>query len=94
MRTRNIAIDFGSSRTKVSYFDDNEKKARLVELGREVRAVLPSLFYLPYEGDEEKILVGDDASDMVDKEPEGIIYGLKKEIHRPGKNDAVSVVSQ
>lgn len=77
-----IAIDFGTTRTKVGYFDSNRREPKLVELGRETRAIIPSIFYVPFKGDR---LVGDDAQDMLDQDPEGIIIGLKKEIHKLGK---------
>ena len=72
-----LAIDFGTSRTKVAYFDEASGKAQLVEIGREIRTVLPSVFYIPKEGQGER-LVGDDAQDMVDSDPEGIVLSLKK----------------
>lgn len=77
-----IAIDFGTTRTKVAYFDADQGKPVLIELGREVRAVLPSIFYIP-QGDGPR-QVGDDAQEMVDVDPEGIVIGLKREIHKPG----------
>lgn len=77
-----IAIDFGTTRTKVGYFDSNRREPKLVELGRETRAIIPSIFYVPFKGDR---LVGDDAQDMLDQDPGGIIIGLKKEIHKLGK---------
>lgn len=79
-----LAIDFGTTRTKVAFFDGREGRSRLIDLGREVRTVIPSLFYLPKEN-EGSILVGDDAYEMLEHDPEGIIIGLKKEIHRLGK---------
>jgi actin-like ATPase involved in cell morphogenesis/tetratricopeptide (TPR) repeat protein len=77
-----IAIDFGTTRTKVAYYDSDRREPRLVELGRRTLTIVPSIFYIPKEGDP---LVGDDAEDRLDSDPEGIIIGLKKEIHRPGE---------
>jgi hypothetical protein len=79
-----LAIDFGTSRTKVAYFDEASGRAQLVEIGREIRTVLPSVFYIPKEGQGER-LVGDDAQDMVDSDPEGIVLSLKKQLHKLGK---------
>lgn len=77
-----IAIDFGTTRTKVAYFDHDIREPRLIELGHEVRAVIPSIFYIPYKG---PILVGDDAQRMIDEDPAGVVVGLKKDIHKLGK---------
>ena len=79
-----IAIDFGTTRTKVACFNEQEQKPQLIELGRYNLQVVPSLFYVPCEGKGDR-LVGDDAQDMVDADPEGIVEGLKKEIHKLGK---------
>ena len=81
MEASGLAIDFGSTRTKVAYFDSRKNEAQLIELGQEIRTIIPSVFYIPKEGN---ISVGDDALMMVDHDPEGIVIGLKKEIHRPG----------
>lgn len=77
-----IAIDFGTTRTKVAFLDPESKEPRLIELGHEVRAIIPSLFYIPKGG---LPLVGDDAQAMVDEDPEGVVVGLKREIHKLGK---------
>lgn len=79
-----IAIDFGTTRTKVAHFDADRHEPRLIELGREIRAVIPSVFYLPREGEGDR-LVGDDAVERVDVDPEGIVVGLKREIHKLGR---------
>jgi molecular chaperone DnaK (HSP70) len=78
-----IAIDFGSANTKVAYFDTESGRARLLELGTRVRNVIPSLFYLPQDGDEPR--VGNDAEELLESDPEGIVSGLKKDIHKMGK---------
>lgn len=83
MEPLGLAIDFGSTRTKVAYFNSDKNEAQLIELGQEIRPIIPSVFYIPKEGGNPK--VGDDALMMVDHDPEGIVIGLKKEIHRPGK---------
>lgn len=77
-----IAIDFGTTRTKVAYFDAERGEPRLVELGRDIRAIVPSIFHVSSDGERR---VGDDAQDMLDTDPDGIIIGLKKEIHKLGK---------
>lgn len=77
-----IAIDFGTTRTKVGYFDSNRREPKLVELGRVTPAIIPSIFHISEEGDR---LVGDDAQEMLEEDPGGIVIGLKKEIHKLGK---------
>jgi len=82
-----LAIDFGTTRTKVAYWDQSSKQAQLVDIGVEVRSAMASAFYIPVEGTRD-IVVGDDALDMVHTDPAGVVIGLKKEIHRPGKKRA------
>lgn len=77
-----ICIDFGSSRTKVARINDSGSP-ELIGLGTDGRAVIPSVFYLPPDGGA--VLVGDDAEDMADNDPAGLVTGIKREIHRPGK---------
>lgn len=73
-----IGIDFGTTRTKLSKFDPSIGRAVLLELGHDVRTVIPSTFYIPREG---KVLVGDYAQDELENDPAGIVRGLKKELH-------------
>jgi len=84
MAAPTLAIDFGTTRTKVAFFDAASGRPRLIELGKEVRAVIPSVFYIPKEGDGER-RVGDDALERMDSDPAGIVISLKKEIHKLGK---------
>lgn len=77
-----IGIDFGSSRTKVARFNGSGT-AELIEVGSEVRAVIPSMFYLPKNGGT--ILVGDEAVRMADSDPTGLISDIKNDVQRPGK---------
>ena len=79
-----IAIDFGSTRTKVSYWHPETLQPTLVEIGREQNYILPSVFYVP-RLPKTKILVGEEALDQLDVDPKGIILGIKKEIHQIGK---------
>ena len=79
-----IAIDFGSTRTKVAYWHPETLQPTLVEIGKEQNYILPSVFYVP-KLPETKILVGEDALDQLDADPQGIILGIKKEIHQIGK---------
>ena len=77
-----LAIDFGSARTKVAYFCPDERIPKLIELGQEIRSVMPSVFYIPPSG---SVMVGDNAAQMADEDPVGIVVDIKREIHRPGK---------
>ena len=77
-----LAIDFGSSRTKIAYFCPKERKPKIIELGQEIRSVMPSVFYIPPSG---SVLVGDHAAQMADEDPAGIVVDIKREIHRPRK---------
>jgi tetratricopeptide (TPR) repeat protein len=74
-----IAIDFGTTRTKIARYDEQEKTPRLVNLGREQRWSIPCLFYIPKEGN---ILIGDDAQDALKHDPVGIVRGLKMDLHK------------
>ncbi|MDR2171463.1 MAG: ankyrin repeat domain-containing protein [Planctomycetaceae bacterium] len=87
-QTATLAIDFGTSRTKVAYFDENQNRPVLVEIGRNIRTMIPSAFYVPAPVDgkiiESEILVGDDAEDQLDDDPDGYVVAIKKEIHKTG----------
>jgi cell division ATPase FtsA len=77
-----LAIDFGSSRTKVAYFCPDTGKPKIIELGQEIRAIIPSVFYIPQQG---PVLIGDDAAQMADEDPSGIVTDIKRELHRTSK---------
>jgi actin-like ATPase involved in cell morphogenesis len=75
---RQIAIDFGTTRTKVAMFDAKLGAPRLLNIGITVPWFIPSLFYI---GPDGKFLVGEDAQQTLDREPKGIVRGLKTHIH-------------
>jgi actin-like ATPase involved in cell morphogenesis/tetratricopeptide (TPR) repeat protein len=79
-----LAIDFGSARTKVARYNEHQRRAEVVSLGKDVRSSVPSVFYIPQERTRE-CLVGDEAMARLGKDPAGIVYDLKREIHRTGK---------
>ncbi len=79
-----LAIDFGTTRTKVAYYDTEREQARLVELGISQREIIPSVFYVPRR-DRGEILVGDDAMAQIDIDPAGIVREIKREIDKLGK---------
>jgi molecular chaperone DnaK len=78
-----LAIDFGTTRTKVAHFDFERNEPRLIPLNRDMSYFIPSVFYVP-EGDGD-ILVGDDAQEKGENDPIGLIIGLKRELHQFGK---------
>jgi molecular chaperone DnaK len=80
-----IAIDFGTSRTKVACFNAKEGKSELIELGRDNPRFVPSIFYVGTEDEGGIILVGDDAQQRLADDPLGIVLGLKLDIDSPGK---------
>lgn len=74
-----LAIDFGTSRTKVSTIDHESRQPKLVELGREVRAILPSVFHVAPDG---QIRAGDDAVGHGQAFPAGLVRRLLPDLHR------------
>lgn len=75
-----LAIDFGTTRTKVAHFDSDRGEPRLIELGEENRNVIPSVFFIPLQNGGH-LLVGDAAVQMIGHEPQGVVLGLKRTIH-------------
>jgi actin-like ATPase involved in cell morphogenesis/tetratricopeptide (TPR) repeat protein len=78
--TDTIAIDFGTTRTKAAYFNENSGKPELIRLGRR-SDFIPSIFHLSRVGDRDRILVGDDAEQAGMADPAGLLIGLKTEMH-------------
>ncbi len=79
-----IAIDFGTTRTKVAYYNAAREQAQLIELGLTQREIIPSLWHVPREGDGD-ISVGDNAAVHLDRDPGGIVREIKREIDKIGK---------
>jgi formylglycine-generating enzyme required for sulfatase activity len=77
--TAAVAIDFGTSRTKLAYLDSRSGRAELMRLGLYDQPFMPSLFYL--ERDGERILMGDDAEEMLGEDPAGVVDLLKRKLH-------------
>jgi molecular chaperone DnaK (HSP70) len=73
-----IAIDFGTSRTKLAYRHPGTEKPELMRLGHEDRPFIPSLFYL--FRDSERLLWGDDAQQMLEDDPVGVVEALKRHL--------------
>jgi len=72
-----VAIDFGTERTKLSYWDERRGEPRLMRLGLDERPYLPSLFYLGADGTK---LLGADAQEMLEEDPGGIVDVLKRRL--------------
>ncbi|MGQ0594133.1 MAG: Hsp70 family protein [Gammaproteobacteria bacterium] len=70
-----IAIDFGTSRTKLAL--DDAGKARL-KLWEDEKPYVPSLFYL--EKDSERVFWGYDAEHLQDQDPAGLVDVLKRRL--------------
>lgn len=48
-----IAIDFGTTRTKVAFYNSEKSEAQLIPLGTSQREIIPSIFYIRKVGDGE-----------------------------------------
>ena len=70
-----LAIDFGTSRIKVAYLQNGE--AKLAAIGRGNLPYIPALFYIDKDGE---VLVGDDAQDMLNFDPKGVVETLKRKL--------------
>ncbi|MBN2641691.1 MAG: Hsp70 family protein [Victivallales bacterium] len=76
-RESSLAVDFGTERIKVSYYDHTKSECMLWRLGRHERVFSPALFFASREG---KILWGEDAMEMVRMDPGGTVSGLKRKL--------------
>lgn len=65
-----VAIDFGTSRTKVAYFDSATKRWELMRIGEDEKPYLPSVFYLADDGSRH---FGDDALMLMKEDPLGFL---------------------
>ncbi len=89
--THTVAIDFGTSRTKLAYWDPLINKPALMRLGHHEEPYIPSLFYLP--SDSADVLWGENAEEMLEEDPAGIVDVLKRRLRdthvyanrRPGR---------
>lgn len=70
-----VAIDFGTSRTKLAYFNPKTKEVKLMYHG--VAKFLPSYFAIDKDG---KILLGYDAQKRVESEDHKVISNIKGRI--------------
>jgi molecular chaperone DnaK (HSP70) len=72
--TSAIAIDFGTSRTKVAYWNPDWHRPDLISFHGNVPYV-SSLFYL--FRDSERMLWGHEAEEMLKEDPAGVVDVLK-----------------
>ena len=72
-----IAIDFGTSRIKLAYWDPKRGEARLMRLGRGDAYTIPSLFYVSPDG---AIGYGTYAKKMLEVDPAGVMHTLKRRL--------------
>jgi WD40 repeat protein/actin-like ATPase involved in cell morphogenesis len=75
-----IAIDFGTSRTKVAYLPAANRAPELMRFTDDEaeRSYLPSLFYVPKE--DSPPLFGFAAEAMLEEDPAGVIDSLKRRL--------------
>jgi molecular chaperone DnaK (HSP70) len=76
--TEAIAIDFGTTRTKVAYWDERTGAPRLANLGYGDKPEVPSLFHL--SRDSNQISWGCDAEELLEEDPAGIVEVLKRRL--------------
>ena len=74
-----IAIDFGTSRTKLAYNDPISRKPELMRFSAD-NPFLPSIFYL--DRDSDGVLLGYDADEMLRDDPAGMVVVLKRHIRQ------------
>ncbi len=77
-----IAIDFGSSRTKMAYRHPKKGDVRLARIDRNSAEFMPSLVHVPDHPSKPR-RVGSDAEDAAQDDPVGLIYDIKRDIHKP-----------
>ncbi|ACF14790.1 protein of unknown function DUF323 [Chloroherpeton thalassium ATCC 35110] len=77
-----LGIDFGTSRIKAAYWDDERGEAVMLPLGKRGQLYVPSLFHVSKDG---KIRFGDEAEQMLHHDPDGIVENLKLDLDKPIK---------
>jgi molecular chaperone DnaK (HSP70) len=77
-----IAIDVGLVRTKAAAFDAGQDAAVVVPLGEEGSSDLPSIVYVPTEGE---VLAGEAAEAKAARDPAGAVRQLWKDFHLEGE---------
>lgn len=65
-----ISIDFGTSRTKMAYFDSSTNRPELFRIGEDEKPYIPSFFYLSENG---SIHCGDEALSLGKDDPAGLL---------------------
>ena len=72
-----LAIDFGTTRTKVAYFDPSKARVVLANLGSGDQVAFPSLFYVGTDG---QVFCGAEALDFLDSDPGGTVRRVKSRL--------------
>ena len=75
-----LAIDFGTSRIKVAYWDADRNEVVMLPLGKGGQLYVPSLFHVSKDG---KIRFGDEAEVMLHHDPQGVVENLKLDLDKP-----------
>ncbi len=71
-----LSIDFGTTRTKVAYYDASRGRVSLANMGGD-NAAFPSLFYVGTDG---QVFCGSEAMDFLDSDPGGTIRRAKSRL--------------
>ena len=74
-----LAIDFGTSRIKAAYWDEEKGEAVMLPLGNGGRLYIPSLFHVSRDG---KIRFGEAAERELHHDPTGVLSSLKLELDK------------
>ena len=74
-----IGIDFGTTKTLVSYYDRHRGEARILRLGRGRDDIPTSM----YAGEKKAFLFGEDADDMISTEPLRYARAFKLKLGSP-----------
>ncbi|ACF14793.1 Molecular chaperone-like protein [Chloroherpeton thalassium ATCC 35110] len=75
-----LGIDFGTSRIKAAYWDEEKGEAVMLPLGKRGQLYVPSLFHVGKDG---KIRFGEEAETMLHHDPQGVLENLKLKLDKP-----------
>lgn len=76
----NIAIDFGTARTKAAFYNPSTEQAEVIRLGHSRVEHIPSLFHLSQLDGNDQVLFGEDAERAGRRDPAGLLIGVKSKI--------------
>ncbi|MGJ8639711.1 MAG: Hsp70 family protein [Opitutaceae bacterium] len=76
----NIAIDFGTARTKAAFYNPSTEQAEVIRLGHSRVEHIPSLFHISNVDGQDQILFAEDAEREGRRNPAGLLIGVKSKI--------------